>query len=295
MLHPIPKEDLPMGTLHLDHLGPLASTHKDYRYILTIIDAFTKFVWIFPVKSTTSDETMKKFRMVTALFGNPSRVITDKGTAFTGTPFEEFCSKENINVVHTTTGVARGNGQVERIHRTILSVLAKLSIDEPEKWYQHTEKLQQFLNKTYQRAIGTSPCELFIGVPMKTNEDVQLKQLIEQEMIEEFVNEREEIRNRAKQQILALKEENKRTHNARRKQAIQYVVGDLVAIKRTQFGSNLKLKGKHFGPYKVVKSNGNDQYEVQKIGIHEGPYCITSSADFMKRWIDYKDLASFGE
>lgn len=148
MLHPIPKDDLPMGTLHLDHLGPKASTKKNYRYILTIIDAFTKFVWIFPVKSTTSDETVKKLRMVTALFGNPSRVITDKGTAFTSTTFEKYCEDEGISVVHTTTGVARGNGQVERIHRVILSVLAKLSIDEPEKWFQHTEKLQQFLNKT---------------------------------------------------------------------------------------------------------------------------------------------------
>lgn len=167
MLHPIPKDDLPLVTLHIDHLGPMPSTKKNYRYILTMIDAFTKFVWIFPVKSTTSEEAMKKLRMVTALFGNPSRIITDKGTAFTGGPFKEYCNDENIELVHTTTGVARGNGQVERIHSVIISVLSKLSIDDPEKWHQQTEKVQQFLNKTYSRAIDTSPFELLCGKSKK--------------------------------------------------------------------------------------------------------------------------------
>lgn len=249
MQHPIPKDDLPLGTLHLDHLGPMASTRKNYRYILTIIDAFTKFVWIFPVKSTTAEESMQKLRLVTAVFGNPSRVITDEGTAFTGSQFEDYCKDENIQVVHTTTGVPRGNGQVERIHNTIISVLAKLSVDDPEKWFQYTDKVQQFLNKTHQRAIGTTPFELLVGAPMKTKEDIMLKELIEQEMIETFVRERDELRKRAKQQILTLREENKRTFNAKRKQATQYDVNDLVAIKRTQFGTNLKLRAKYFGPY----------------------------------------------
>lgn len=232
--------------------------------------------------------------MVTALFGNPSRIITDKGTSFTGGPFEEYCKDENIEVVHATTGVARGNGQVERIHGVIISVLSKLSIDDPEKWHQHTEKVQQFLNKTHSRAIDTSPFELLCGVPMRTKEDIQLKEMIEQEMIELFVAEREELRNQAKQQILTLRDENKRTYNTKRKQATQHDVGNLVAIKRTQFGSGLKLRGKYFGPYKVIKSKGNDRYEVEKVGIHEGPFCTTSSANFMKKWTDYENLASSG-
>lgn len=290
LLHPIPKDDLPLGTLHLDHLGPMASTNKNYKHVLTIIDAFTKFVWIFPVKSTTSDETVRKLQIVTAVFGNPSRVITDRGSAFTGSVFENFCKEEKIEVVHATTGVPRGNGQVERIQRIIISVLSKLSIDDPTKWFKHTDRVQQFINKTYQRAIGTTPFELFFGVPMKTKEDVQLKQLIEQEVIESFMEDRESLRENAKQQIRSLKEENKRTYNAKRKPATQYQVGDLVAIKRTQFAPGLKLYGKNFGPYKITKTKGNDRYDVQKLGIHDGPYCTSSSADHMIKWIDKEDV-----
>lgn len=37
----------------------------------------------------------------------------------------------------------RANGQVERINRTIIPVLTKMSIDDPTKWYKHVLALQQ--------------------------------------------------------------------------------------------------------------------------------------------------------
>ncbi|XP_076278315.1 uncharacterized protein LOC143208116 [Lasioglossum baleicum] len=56
-LHPIDKGDRPLETYHIDHLGPLASTKKNYRHILVVVDSFTKFVWLYPTKSTTSVES----------------------------------------------------------------------------------------------------------------------------------------------------------------------------------------------------------------------------------------------
>ncbi|UYV77503.1 hypothetical protein LAZ67_15001306 [Cordylochernes scorpioides] len=44
MLHPISKGDTPLDTYHIDHLGPLASTRKDYNYLLVITDGFTKIL-----------------------------------------------------------------------------------------------------------------------------------------------------------------------------------------------------------------------------------------------------------
>lgn len=111
-LHPINKNDMPLDTWHMDHLGPMPSTNKNYKYILVIVDAFTKFVWIFPTKSTTAAETVNKLKIVTNVFGNARRIITDKGTAFTADLFRNHCRDENIELVHTTTGVPRGNGQV---------------------------------------------------------------------------------------------------------------------------------------------------------------------------------------
>ncbi|KAJ0178585.1 hypothetical protein K1T71_005360 [Dendrolimus kikuchii] len=69
-----------------------------------------------------------------------------------------------------------------------------------------------------------------------------------------------------------------------RTQAIQYEIGDLVAIKRTQFVQGYKLNPKYLGPYKIIKKKKNDRYVVRKISNGEGPMNTTSSADLMKPW-----------
>ncbi|GFX30323.1 transposon Tf2-6 polyprotein [Trichonephila clavipes] len=62
-LNPIPKEDVPSSTYHVDFIGPLPSTNKRYQHILTIIDAFTKFTWLYPVKSTTLEDALDKLKL----------------------------------------------------------------------------------------------------------------------------------------------------------------------------------------------------------------------------------------
>ena len=69
-----------------------------------------------------------------------------------------------------------------------------------------------------------------------------------------------------------------------RRAAQPYKIGDLVAIKRTQFGPNLKLKAKFFGPYKIVKIKGGNTFDVSKEGYHEGPQCTTTCSEFIKPW-----------
>lgn len=284
LLHPIPKEPLPLDTFHIDHLGPMTSTNRMYNHVLAIVDAFTKFVWLFPVKSTTAAETLRKLKMVTDVFGNPRRIITDKGSAFTSNDFREFCEEENIELVLCTTGVPRGNGQVERINRIVIAVLGKISIDNPDKWYVHLGDVQKFLNKSFQRSIKMTPFELMVGVTMKTKTDIKISEVIEEKIAKDFSSQRDLLRQTAKQQIDKITEENRRTYNSKRKEATKYQVGDLVSISRTQFGTGMKLRPKNYGPYRVAKVKGCDRYDVEKVGDHEGPGKTSSSYDNMKKW-----------
>ncbi|CAG4942267.1 unnamed protein product [Colias eurytheme] len=251
-LNPIEKGIMPLDTLHLDHVGPLTQTTKQYNHILTIVDAFTKFVWLFPTKSTSSRETLNKLEIHQQTFGNPRRIITDRGTAFTSHEFTEYCKEEDIEHVKITTGVPRGNGQVERIHKIIIPLLTKLCMENSGLWYRHVSRVQRAINRRIHTII---------------NED------------------RDELRKKAKEQIFKVQEENSKYFNKNRKISSQYTVGDLVAIKRTQFGSGLKLKPKYLGPYKVVKVKRNDRYDLEKVdSTTEGSISTSSSADNMKRW-----------
>ncbi|KAL0851301.1 hypothetical protein ABMA28_007130 [Loxostege sticticalis] len=148
------------------------------------------------------------------------------------------------------------------MNRIIISVLTKMCIEEPGHWYRYVSKLQRVINSTYQRAINTTPFQLLTGVKMRTKEDMNVLELLEEEGRVEFMNQRDESRREAKAQILRIQEENRRTYNKKRKEGAKYKQGDLVAIQRTQFGNALKLKPKG----------------------KEGPRKTTTGVDFMKRW-----------
>ena len=51
-LNPTPKGETPFSTYHVDHLGPIDKKITTKQHILVIIDAFTKFVKLYLVKST---------------------------------------------------------------------------------------------------------------------------------------------------------------------------------------------------------------------------------------------------
>ncbi|GFX21488.1 retrovirus-related Pol polyprotein from transposon 17.6 [Trichonephila clavipes] len=85
-------------------------------------------------------------------FGSPIRIISDRGSAFTSKLFNDYCDEESIQHLQIATGVPRGNGQVERIHRTLIPVLTKLSLDDSTKWYKYVDRLQRILNSTISRS-----------------------------------------------------------------------------------------------------------------------------------------------
>lgn len=284
LLHAIQKGEQPLDTYHIDHLGPMVATCKLYKHLFVVVDAFTKFVWIYPTKSTSSKEVIDRMRIQQIVFGNPRRIISDKGAAFTSGEFQKYCENENIEHVFTTTGMPRANGQIERINRSIIPVLTKMAIEDPTKWFKYVTPLQHTLNSTFHRSIANTPFKLMFGVEMRQKLEVNLVEELEKSFIEQFQAKRIETRRDAKQQILKIQNENQRTFNKRRKAPKSYDVGDLVAIKRTQFVNGNKLAEQFFGPYKITMKKANERYDVERVGNHSGPKVTSTSAEYIKQW-----------
>lgn len=288
-LCPIDKGEIPLDTYHVDHLGPLATTKKSYRYILAVIDGFSKFTWLYATRSTSTSEVLNRLRRQAAIFGNPRRIISDRGTAFTSGDFTEYCKQEGIQHVLTTTGVPRANGQVERLNRTLISLLTKLAAPKPEEWHRYLDVAQQYFNTTIQRSIAMSPFYLLFGTHARLREDHNVRELLEQEWASSFQEKRDELRLQAKESIIKIQQENKRSFDKKRKAAGVYQEGDLVAIKRMQQAPGSKLAAKYFGPYEILKKLRNHRYVVRKVGEHNGPQQTSSSVDYMKPWLNYED------
>lgn len=222
-------------------------------------------------------------KSITNTFGNPRRIITDRGKAFTSNLFQDFCKDENIQLIFCTTGMPRANGQIERMHRIVLNSLAKISIDDPSKWYKNVKSVQRFLNSTHQRSINTTPFELLIGTPMR-NEFGEIAKIVEEEIRNEYATQRDELRMKAKEAIDRIQRENQTSFNKKRKESRVYEKDDVVAISKTQFETRSKLKPKNIGPYKVTKVKTNERYDVERIGQTDGPKKTSTGAENMKPW-----------
>ena len=67
----------PFEVFHLDHIGPLPKDAHGNEYILVIIDAFPRWVELFPTKSTTALETASVIVNHIGRFGSLEVIHTD--------------------------------------------------------------------------------------------------------------------------------------------------------------------------------------------------------------------------
>ncbi|GFW22926.1 peptidase A2 domain-containing protein [Trichonephila clavipes] len=106
--------------------------------------------------------------------------------------------------------VSRPNGQVERINRTTIPVLSKMSEDDPTKWFKHVPSLQEVLNSTFQRSINTTPFDLLFGTQINNKTDLRIQQLIDEQAQLEFNEIRELLRKAPKAQIIKVQKEKQK-------------------------------------------------------------------------------------
>lgn len=129
----VPNSTSPCEVLHIDHFGPLEETKDGHRHILLIVDAYTRFTWLFAVKSTGTKEAIRHLETVFQTFGRPKEIVSDRGTAFTSNEFVSFLDK--LDIKHRKIAVASpwANGLVERVNRFLKSCLKKM-VDSPDNW-----------------------------------------------------------------------------------------------------------------------------------------------------------------
>ncbi|NEV49189.1 transposase [Wolbachia pipientis] len=285
------KGSVPFQIVHIDHFGPLEATSDRYKYILVIVDAFTKFVWLFATKSTGIIEVINCLTSLFAVFGNPERIITDRGTAFSSNKFTEFVNEREIKHVMIAVASPWANGQVERVNRFLKSTLAKIS-ENPSEWKLNLNATQYVLNNTLNKAIESTPSKLLLGYELRHSKDKNLRLLIDQlqNVDQEFDNDRNKARRVTETVNRELQEYNKKQYDKRHKKNTCYKEEDTVLFRVLQHkpGTNTKLVPKYKGPYRIKAVLNKNRYVITDIpgyNITQKPLNTIVSADKLKPWI----------
>ncbi|CAL1672503.1 unnamed protein product [Lasius platythorax] len=137
----------PFQILHTDHYGPMITSANGFKHVLVVIDACTRFTWLFPVKTTSSKETIKHMTLLFQIFGSPQQLVSDRKTSFTSLEFSNFLESNDISHRLVTVAAPLANGLVERINRFLKSSLKKIVSDQ-QLWDTHLNTVQYVINNS---------------------------------------------------------------------------------------------------------------------------------------------------
>ena len=78
------KVDKPNQLLSIDFIGPLPTARAGMKYVLVCLDAFSKFVALYPMKNALTENVINKiFNDYIPKHGKPERIQADHGSQFT--------------------------------------------------------------------------------------------------------------------------------------------------------------------------------------------------------------------
>lgn len=111
----------PWSHIHIDYTKPFLG-----RMFLVIIDAHSKWLEVYPTNATTTQATIERMRQCFAAQGLPQILVSDNGSCFISSEFNQFMTQNGIQHITSTSFYPSSNGLVERTVQTFKEGMKKI-------------------------------------------------------------------------------------------------------------------------------------------------------------------------
>ena len=160
----IPIPDSRFEHVHIDIVGPLPPS-KSFRYLLTMIDRFTRWPEAIPLQDCTANTVAKMFfTHWVARFGAPRLITTDQGSQFEAQLFDTLTKLIGSKRCRTTAYHPESNGIIERWHRSLKTALM---CHGETQWTDTLPIVLLGLRTCLKEDLGASVAELVYGTTLK--------------------------------------------------------------------------------------------------------------------------------
>ena len=225
----------PCESIYIDICGPLPETFRKKKYIIGIIDQFSRYISLTAV-ARQDEETMKETILNKWILklGAPREIHVDCGKVFESRVIKEFAESLGITLCFSSPYHHNTNGIIERQFRTVRDFInASLKAKNHKDWAEAIPNIEFTMNATFQKTLGRSPAEEIFGRKICRERWYDNKQLSNK------IKEPEEI-------YTTLRSFN---------------IGDEVLVKAE---TRTKDKDRYEGPYKVVDKIHDRRYLLQQ-------------------------------
>lgn len=139
----------------LAEMQNLAKQNDGVRYLLCVIDVFSKKAYVVPIKNKSADSVTKAMRLVLRE-GIPKNLRTDKGSEFRASTFQGLLKSKRIN--HYYAQGEMKAAVVERFNRTIKTRIARyLTENNTRRYVNVLDDFVSSYNNSVHRSIGMKP------------------------------------------------------------------------------------------------------------------------------------------
>ena len=274
---PVSPPQSPFDTVSIDFSGPFPLC-ADFRYMLTILDSFSKWVICVPTIDMTARTAARVILSeVVFRFGIPRVLLSDQGSQFTGELMSQMFRALSIDKRVTSTYRPEGNGGCERVQGTIKQIIHTVATDTfSSQWAQLLPAAVFAYNTSVHEFTQFSPYFMLFGhearIPLSplTEEfySVSSEKSLDEMWINELLHTLTKAHNHVRDQYQsAVDSKLKQLQSAH--SLPSYSVGDLVYCARPQMSVRRDPKSirSYFeGPFRILRRLGQLNYEIRPEG-----------------------------
>ena len=144
-------------------LSKLSKQNDGHKYLLVLIDVFSKYAWVSPLLSKSAGEIERELQNVFVTSKRqPKTLQTDKGSEFLNKPVKTLLKKRNVKLF--TTFSERKASVVERFNRTLKNHMFRyFTKQDTRRYVDILQDLVKKYNNTVHRSIKMRPSDVNVA------------------------------------------------------------------------------------------------------------------------------------
>jgi len=138
-----------------------ASANDEYKWLLVVVDTFSKFAWAVPVKTKSAGDMLQAFEKIfeKASPRSPQKLQTDQGKEFYNSQVKQLLKEKEIH--HFSSSSDQKAACAERFNRTIKTKIeTAINTTQNERWIDLLDELMEGYNNSVHRTIGMAPSKV---------------------------------------------------------------------------------------------------------------------------------------
>ena len=167
----IPLPDSPWEKLAIDITGPFDNAPHNMKFIVVLIDYYSKFPEILCTTDITSARIIKWLKEIFARYGNPIRLVSDNGPQFISSEFINFLHARDIEHERSPVYHPQHNGLVEVFNRYIKHGVQTFQASSTQ-WSDGLHDLLFHFRATSPTPDGKSPAELLFSRKLRMDFEI---------------------------------------------------------------------------------------------------------------------------